>query len=224
MCPLPVNIGLKTHRFCAVPSLNASFLTPFRTSNFLARPQFFQDNNNTTTPQHHHRPRTLASAGKEASNHERVTTVHCERESPLINEQFFLSPPQSLFHISAPQNNKTTKPPQDMPHIIAACQCPQELHSPGEVKKCKSAGAVLQWESLARQIQRKIKRWFRRREERRKWEKSMRTPYSLDGRRFECTPRPFVSPAPAPYLHHNFDNDALTALPLYTVGCQGRAV
>ncbi|KAL9528928.1 hypothetical protein SMMN14_07914 [Sphaerulina musiva] len=111
-----------------------------------------------------------------------------------------------------------------MPHIIVACQCPQELHSPGEVKKCKSAGAVLQWESLARQIQRKIKRWFRRREERRKWEKSMRTPYSLDGRRFERTPRPFVSPAPAPYLHHNFDNDALTALPLYTVGCQGRAV
>lgn len=180
----------------------------------------------TSPPQHHPRPRTLAPASSEVSHRERVTTVHCERESPLMNEQFFffLSATSISFHISAPQNNKTIKPPQDMPHIIVACQCPQELHSPGEVKKCKSAGAVLQWESLARQIQRKIKRWFRRREERRKWEKSMRTPYSLDGRRFECTPRPFVSPAPAPYLHHNFDNDALTALPLYTVGCQGRAV
>lgn len=178
----------------------------------------------TPPPQHHPRPRTLAPASNEVSHHERVTTVHCERESPLINEQFFLLATSISFHISAPQNNKTTKPPQDMPHIIVACQCPRELHSPGEVKKCKSAGAVLQWESLARQIQRKIKRWFRRREERRKWEKSMKTPYSLDGRRFECTPRPFVSPAPAPYLHHDFDNDALTALPLYTVGCQGRAV
>lgn len=178
----------------------------------------------TPPPQHHPRPRTLSPASSEASHRERGTNVHCERESPLINEQFFLSATSSLFHISAPQNNKTTKPPQDMPHIIVACQCPQELHSPGEVKKCKSAGAVLQWESLARQIQRKIKRWFRHREERRKWEKSMKTPYSLDGRRFERTPRPFVSPAPAPYLHHNFDNDALTALPLYTVGCQGRAV
>lgn len=199
----------------------------FALSNFLASPQLSQDNNNTTTPQHHHRPRTLAPASNEASNHERVTTVHRERESPLINEQlfFFVVGQLNLFpHLRPSKENKTTKPPQDMPHIIVACQCPQELHSPGEVKKCKSAGAVLQWESLARQIQRKIKRWFRRREERRKWEKSMRTPYSLDGRRFERTPRPFVSPAPAPYLHHNFDNDALTALPLYTVGCQGRAV
>lgn len=183
----------------------------------------------TSPPQHHHhhRPRTLAPASNEVSHHERVTTVHCERESPLMNEQFFffLVGQLNLFpHLRPSKESKTTKPPQDMPHIIVACQCPQELHSPGEVKKCKSAGAVLQWESLARQIQRKIKRWFRRREERRKWEKSMRTPYSLDGRRFECTPRPFVSPAPAPYLHHNFDNDALTALPLYTVGCQGRAV
>lgn len=201
---------------------------PFALSNFLARLQLSQDNNNTTTPQHHHRPRTLAPAGSEVSHRERVTTVHCERESPLMNEQFFFFfvGQLNLFPHLRPcsKENKTTKPPQDMPHIIVACQCPQELHSPGEVKKCKSAGAVLQWESLARQIQRKIKRWFRRREERRKWEKSMRTPYSLDGRRFERTPRPFVSPAPAPYLHHNFDKDALTALPLYTVGCQGRAV
>lgn len=198
---------------------------PFALPNFLASPQRSQDNNNTTTPQHHHRPRTLAPASNEASNHERVTTVLCERESPLINNSFFLSATSISFpHLRPSNENKTTKPPQDMPHIIVACQCPRELHSPGEVKKCKSAGAVLQWESLARQIQRKIKRWFRHREERRKWEKSMRTPYSLDGRRFECTPRPFVSPAPAPYVHHNFDNDALTALPLYTVGCQGRAV
>lgn len=112
MCPLPVNIGLKTHRLCAVPSLNASFLTPFRTSNFLASPQLSQDNNNTTTPQHHPRPRTLAPASSEVSHRERVTNVHCERESPLMNEQFFFffsRPPQSLFNIFAPQ--KKTRPP-----------------------------------------------------------------------------------------------------------------
>lgn len=110
MCPLPVNIGLKTHRLCAVPSLNASCLTPFRTSNFLASPQLSQDNNNTTTPQHHHRPRTLGPASNEVSHRERVTNVHCEREfSPLINEQFFFVGHLNLFSTSPPL--KITRPP-----------------------------------------------------------------------------------------------------------------
>lgn len=77
---------------------------PFALPNFLASPQLSQDNNNTTTPQHHHRPRTLAPASNEASNHERVTTVHCERESPLINEQFF-------FFVVGQLNLFSTSPP-----------------------------------------------------------------------------------------------------------------
>lgn len=63
----------------------------------------------TSPPQHHHRPRTLAPARNEASIHERVITVHCEWEFVLINEQFFCRPPQSLFHIFAPQTK--TRPP-----------------------------------------------------------------------------------------------------------------
>lgn len=66
----------------------------------------------TSPPQHHHhRPRTLAPASSEVSHHERVTTVHCERESPLMNEQFFffLSANSISFHIFAPQ--KKARPP-----------------------------------------------------------------------------------------------------------------
>lgn len=65
----------------------------------------------TPPPQHHHCPTTLGPASNEVSNHERVTTVHCERESPLMNEQFFFFVVGQLNLFSTYPPLKITRPP-----------------------------------------------------------------------------------------------------------------
>lgn len=110
MCPLPVNFDLKH-----IDSVQCQASMQVSSPPFALRISWHDHNSFETTttspPQHHPRPRTLAPASSEVSHRERVTNVHCERESPLINEQFFFFVVGQLNLFSTSPPLKTTRPP-----------------------------------------------------------------------------------------------------------------